>query len=146
MPNSPAADIAQYIVDNDIGTLDLNDKSLPLVRVGMEPDVERRVLITVYDTPGPPSNPAWQRDFPNFQIRVKADTEHGYANAYSAQQKVKDLLLGMGRVVINNTLYIGVWQQTDIASLSSDYNKRNVLVANYKTAREYETPNRKKIQ
>ena len=146
MPNSFASDMAEYIVSAGVGTFNTNDKSLPLVRVGMEPNFNNRTLITLYDTGGPPSNPAYQRDEPRIQVRTKAKDEFGYADAYNAQQEVKDLILGMSRVVINDTLYVGIWQQVDISNLASDYNNRNILVSSYRTVREYTTPNRKPIE
>ena len=145
MPKSFASDMAEYIVSNNIGTFSLSG-SLPLVRVGAEPNVDNRLLLTLYDTGGPPSNPAYQRDEPRIQVRVKAKDEFGYGDAYQLQQDVKDLILGMDRVVINDTLYVGIWQQIDIANLASDYNNRNILVASYRCVREYTTPNRKPIE
>jgi hypothetical protein len=145
MPNSPASDIADFLVDQGVGTYDTNG-SLPLIRVGVEPDIENRVLITLYDTPGVPSNPRYQRDQPSIQVRAKAKSEMDYPSAYNAQQSVKDTILGMDRRTINGSLYVGVWMKADIASLASDYNKRSILVSSYRMVREYDTTNRMKIE
>lgn len=151
MPNSPAVDIANRIIANGIGHTIPDDPSLPLVRAGFEPDENNRILLTVYDTPGPAANPRWERDYPRIQVRVKASDEWGYNDAFNTQQQVKDLLLGTDRFVVINsdmseTLYVGIWTQVDIASLAPDYNKRPILVATYRMVREYPTTNREKIE
>lgn len=146
MPNSPASDIGQYILDNTLATIDESNTSLPLLRIGFEPDLDTHTLLTLYDIGGPPSNPAYQRDEPRIQVRTKSKDERGYPQAYNLQQDIKDLILGMDRVVINGTLYVGVWQQVDISTLSPDYNSRIVLVSSYRMVREYSTPNRIPIE
>jgi len=142
MPNSFAADMAEYIVSQGLATFSESDTNLPLMRIGAEPEVQDRTLITLYDTGGPPSNPAWQRDEPRIQVRVKSNRPFDYPDAYNLQQSVKDLILGMDSVMLNGTWYVGIWMQTDIATLAQDYNNRIILVANYRTVREYDTPNR----
>lgn len=144
MPNSFASDMADYIVSSGLATTDENG-TLPLCRVGAEPEIQGKTLLTIYDTGGPPSNPAWERDEPRIQLRVKSDTPFNYPNAYNLQQSLKDLLLGMDSVMLNGTRYVGIWMQTDIATLSQDYNNRIILVSNYRTVREYTTTNRKEI-
>lgn len=148
MPNSPAYDIAEYLlaISPKFLSTDAKNTTLPLLSVGMEPEVQNRVIVTLFDTGGPPSNPAYQRDEPRIQVRSKAKSHFDYASAYNIQQKIKDIILGMDRVKIGGTLYVGVWQQTDIASLSPDYNNRPVLVSNYRMVREYSTPNRLPIE
>lgn len=145
MPNSAASDIADIIVSGGVGSYDWEDDSLPLVVVGAEPVFENRAIITLYDTGGPASNPAYQRDFPRIQVRTKASSPFNYPSAYNPQQQIKDLILGMSRQVINNTLYVSVMQAGDITSLTSDNNNRSILVSNYKLIREYESL-RKKIE
>lgn len=145
-PNSPATDIATLLLDKGLVTNDPDDTSLPLITAGMEPNIDKRVLITIYDTSGTPSNPAYQRDEPRIQVRVKAADEYGYPEAYAAQQMVKDNILGMLRQVINNTMYVGVWQTVDISSLTPDVASKPILVASYRIIREYATELRKPIE
>lgn len=145
MPNSTAFDFANVIQQAGIGTFSKHG-NFPLITVGYEPDVQRRTLITIYDTGGPASNPAYQRDFPRIQIRVKSADEGDYPQAYNPQQSIKDLLLGMDRWWAGETLYVGCWQTSDIATLSSGYNQRTVIVSSYRTAREYPTANRLPIE
>ncbi|AHX01192.1 hypothetical protein M316_0127 [Nitrincola phage 1M3-16] len=145
MPNSPAADIASYLIGLNIGTTSLSG-TLPLIRVGMEPDIENRILLTVYDIPSVGSNPRYQRDEPRIQIRVKAKDEYGYEDAYAAQQAVKDSILGMNHVEIGGTRYVGVWQTSDISTLASDNKNRTILVASYRMVREYDSSLRKPIE
>lgn len=144
MPNSPAFDLSQYLLDVSpkIVTTNRTSGTLPIISVGMEPNIDRRTLVTIYDTGGPAANPAYQRDYPRIQIRSKAADEFGYSGAFNIQQVIKDILLGMSRVTINDTLYVGVWQQTEIATLAADYNNRPILICNYRMVREYETSNR----
>ena len=147
MPNSTATDIAEFLLAVNPQFLSTNHRSNhAVIAVGVEPEVQNKVIVTLYDTGGPPSNPAYQRDEPRIQVRVKGSSEFNYNSAYNMQQKIKDILLGMDRVVIGGTLYVGVWQQTDIANLASDYNNRPILVANYRTVRQYDTPNRLPIE
>lgn len=147
MPKSPAVDIGQHLLAVTPAIVTLNRSLvLPVLTVGVEPEIPNKVLVTLYDTPGPPANPAYQRDYPRIQVRVKGEDPFGYSKAYDTQQAIKDILLGMSRVTINSTLYVGVWQQIDIASLASDYNNRPVLVSTYRMVREYSTPNRLPIE
>lgn len=141
MPNSPAFDIAMHIVSEGIANFDRSDDSLPFIAVGAEPDIQNRALITLYDTGGPASNPAYSRDYPRIQVRTKASTPANYPSAYDPQQEIKDLILGMNRLVINGTLYVSVMQQGDISTLGADDASRPILISNYKLIREYESPN-----
>lgn len=145
MPNSTAYDIATYIVDSGLANFDPDDDSLPFITVGMEPDIKERSLITLYDTGGPASNPAYTRDYPRIQVRTKAANQYNYPSAYGPQQNIKDLILGMSRVVWNDTIYVSVTQQGDIASLSTDQNSRPVLISNYQIIREYDNPYNNRI-
>ena len=147
MVNSPASDIANYLLGLSEPVVTTDRKGdLPVIAVGMEPEIQGKVIVTLYDTGGPAANPAYQRDYPRIQIRSKAASEFDYPSAYNIQQQIKDIILGMDRVVIRGVLYVGVWQQTEIAALASDYNNRPILVANYKLVREYSTPNRLPIE
>lgn len=145
MPNSPAADIAQYLMTLEIASTN-TASTLPLLRVGMEPDVENKILVTVYDIASVGSNPRYQRDEPRIQIRTKAADEYGYAQAYDVQQQIKDNILGMNRILINGTMYVGMWQTSDIASLTVDVKNRSILVSSYRMVREYDSTIRKPIE
>lgn len=143
MVNSPAFDISTFLLGIEPAIVTTNrGLNLPVISVGMEPEIQGKTLVTIYDTGGPAANPAYQRDYPRIQVRSKADVEFGYPSAYNIQQKIKDTILGMSRVVINGVLYVGIWQQTEISTLSADYNNRPILVCNYRMVREYDTPNR----
>ena len=137
MPNSPAVDISTLITTPVAGTAK--------VFVGVEPQINGNI-VTLYDTPGPPSNPRWERDEPRIQVRVKGGDAYSYAVAYGLQQTIKDILLGMNRTTIASTVYVGCWQVVDISSLGSDENNRTILVSTYRLVREYTTANRDPIQ
>jgi hypothetical protein len=141
MPNSPAADIASLIIAANIASFSPTS-TLPFIAVGFEPDIRNRAIITIYDTGGRNPEPKHQRDYPNIQVRTKAKEAQDYPSAYDAQQAVRDLILGMNRITIGGTLYIGCWQVGDVGSLAPDYNMRSILISNYRLAREYSTPNR----
>lgn len=142
MPNSPAFDIASYIVANNIANTSSSNKALPFIAVGMEPDIRDRTIITIYDAFGKTSNPRFSRDYPTIQIRTKAPTANGYQHAYAAQQAVKDLILGMFATIINGTNYVHCTQVVDISSLAPDANNRPILVSTYNFVRDYDSPNR----
>lgn len=143
LPNAPAQDIAEFIVQNGIATFDANNaSSLPLMRIGVEPETQDRTLITIADAGGPPSNPAWQFDEPRIVVRTKSDKPYNYPSAWNAQQQIKNLLLGMKPITINGTRYSACWQQVDIAPLAQDYNNRIILVSTYRFIRNYDAPNR----
>lgn len=147
MANSPAFDLSTYLLSIAPAFVTTNrNGSLPVINVGVEPEIQNKAIVTLYDTASPPANPAYQRDTPRIQVRVKGKDAFSYGEAYNLQQKIKDILLGMERRTINNALYVGVWQQIDIASIASDYNNRPILVATYRMVREYETANRIKIE
>lgn len=147
MPNSTAFDIAMHLVDQGVANFSQTDDSLPFIAVGMEPDLQNRAIITLFDTGGPASNPAYQRDYPRIQVRTKASTQFNYPSAYNPQQDIKDLILGMNRLIINGTLYVSVMQQGDISTLGADQKSRPILISNYKLIREYDSgTNRKPIE
>lgn len=137
MPNSPAADISTLIVP----VVTASAK----VFVGVEPNIAGNI-VTLYDIPGPPSNPRWQRDEPRIQVRVKGGDAYSYGVAYQLQQTIKDVILGMNRITIAGTVYVGCWQVLDISSLGSDDNNRPILISNYRLVREYTTANRSPIE
>lgn len=141
---SPAFDIATLLIQEGVGKAGVNHDD-PSITVGFERE-DRRLLMTIFDTGGPESNPAWGRDYPRIQIRTKAKDPYGYDEAYRLQQVTKDVLLGRPRQIINGTLYVGFWQQGDIQSLGMDRDNRPILVANYRLVREYGTPFRKEIE
>jgi hypothetical protein len=132
MSNAPSADIAEFMQTNGIGFLAATTGwSIFESREPVSPDS----TITVYDSGGLASNPAWILDFPSIQIRVRGDIGR-YDLAYTKCQEIKDLLLGLPKQVINTTEYIGVWALGDITSLGYDDNKRPILVQNWRIARE----------
>lgn len=147
MVNSPSFDIVTLLVNEGIIKQRGTAGSLPIAAIGHEPDVDKEDILTVYDTGSwRQPNPAWGRDHPLIQVRVKAGEPFDYLRAYEIQQQVKDFLLGRPRQTINDTLYVGFWGQGDIFTLGADRDNRPVLVANYRLVREYETDFRKKIE
>lgn len=146
MPNAPSFDIASYLISKGLVSLSKTDTSLPFVAIGIEPDVKNRTLLTIYDAFGRTSNPRFSRDMPTLQFRVKSPTPNGYQQAYALQQSIKDELLGMYAVEINNTVYVHCVQVVDISTLAADVNNRPVLVSTYNFTRDYDSPNRLPIQ
>lgn len=128
MSNAPSFDIASILRANGV------DAGTWLVFESREPE-NPNSTVTVYDSGGLASNPAWILDFPSVQIRVRGDINK-YTLAYDKSQEIKDLLLGLPKQVINTTEYIGIWVLGDITALGYDDNKRPILVQNWRIARE----------
>src|SRR5690554_6216060 len=140
MPNPPSLDISSILITEGLVKTPNQTGSLPIVTIGFESE-QKGLICSLWDTGGPEPNPAWQRDYPRVQVRVKGDV-NGYADAWKLQQDIKDVLLGRPREVIADTLYVGFWMQGDIASLGTDRDNRPILVSNYRLVREYDAEHR----
>ncbi len=128
-PNSQAFDIAGYLETNGVGTEGTD------IFVSQEPD-DPNFSITIYDTGGISPNPAYLRDEPTIQIRVRGD-KNGYSTAWDKAQEIKDILLGADPVTLNGTEYVLFTQIGDILSLGYDENKRPLIISNWQLVREF---------
>lgn len=103
----------------------------PLCYVSEEP-ADPNNTVTIYDTGG--SDPVVVGDLyaPTIQIRVR---NLDYESAYQKMQAIVLILCVPKSFTINDTNYVGVWQQGDIISLGKDQNNRYILTANFRIER-----------
>ena len=126
--SSPAEDIAEILETDALGTRGTD------LFAGQEP--ERSFLtITVLDTGGFPPNPAWLRDEPTVQCRIRG-VAGDYTVAWEKAQAIKDALLGRAPTVVGTTDYVFFIQMGDIIFLGYDDNNRPMIVSNWHLARE----------
>lgn len=128
--NSPARDIADYIIAQSLGVLGATAGWG--VYVGKEPS-SPNTTITTYDTGG--FNPDYEIGAyrPTVQVRVRA---HDYLTAYAKCAAIQAALLAPAGFTQGGTHYVGVWQEGDITTIGYDENDRILLVANYSIYRE----------
>lgn len=125
MSNSPADDIKDYIEDNTdlvFGT-DLF--------VAAEPK-DKDNVVTIYDTGGFDADPKFALDSPTIQIRVKNNI---YKTGYLVCEDIKNQLLYFTKQSINDSEYIGIWQQGDITPIGRDENNRFIFTMNFRLKR-----------
>lgn len=117
-------DTRQILIDNGI--------SSSLIFLGQEPDTPNTV-ITIYDTGGDAPNPKWLLDFPTIQIRSRSKQ---YQTAYSNLINCRDIILGIDKLVVSTTTYVGFQQSTGVLGLGKDEKDRYMLSINFNVTRE----------
>lgn len=117
-------DTRQILIDNGI--------SSSLIFLGQEPDTPNTV-ITIYDTGGDAPNPKWLLDFPTIQIRSRSKQ---YSTAYSNLINCRDIILGIDKLVVSTTTYVGFQQSTGVLGLGKDEKDRYMLSINFNVTRE----------
>jgi len=127
-------DIATMLQTSGIGTLASD------IFVGKEPDYDGidDAIVTVLDTGGFKPNPAYLRDEPTVQVRVRG-APGDYLGTFGKAQSIKDVLLGADTQVINGSRYVRFSQIGDITPLGYDTNNRPLLVSNWALVREMDT-------
>jgi hypothetical protein len=136
MPTLGAADdLATELSDAAVGTL--AGTSGWGIYIGQEPDTAPApdTIITLYDMGGDPPNPKFLFEEPTVRIRVRGAVQ-GYAAAYAKCVGIKDALLGLASKTIATTLYVGVFQLSDILFLNTDDKNRPVFSMLFRVARE----------
>lgn len=124
--NSPAHDIALYLVANAVGTLPWT--SGWAVSVALEPP-EPNNSVTVYDTGGQePDTDELDLMRPSLQVRVRSVS---YQDAYDKQVQIRDLLILPQPISAEDSDFVSIQMTSDILSIGRDDNNRHVLVANY---------------
>lgn len=89
--------------------------------------------ITIYDTGGSDPFPDAELYYPTIQIRVR---NLEYQTGYAKQLQILEALTLPTTFEINDTRYIGVWNNGDIISLGKDQNSRYIFTANYRIERQ----------
>ncbi len=127
--NSPAHDIALYLVANGVGTLPYT--SGWAVSLALEP-ANPDNAVTVYDTGGQgPDTDELDLKRPTFQVRVRSAS---YVTAYAKQQAIRDLL------ILTQPIgdFVGIEMTSDILAIGRDESSRHLLTANYQAIRTEE--------
>ena len=131
-PNSPADDLADYLVTQGAGAL--GSATGWSMAVSFEADTPN-THITLYDIGGPPPNAHWLLDFPKVQVRVSGAVG-GYSAAWTKIQEIKDILLGLTQTTLGGTLYVGVSLVGEVNFIAYDEPGRPLLTANFQIIRE----------
>jgi hypothetical protein len=84
---------------------------------------------TSQDTP----NPRWLLDFPTIQLRSRSKQ---YVTAYSNLINCRDIILGIDKLVVSTTTYVGFQQSTGVLGLGKDEKDRYMLSINFNVTRE----------
>ena len=131
-PNPPSQDIATILSNAGVGTLaGTSGWSIYISKHPPTPDT----IILLMDAGGFDANPKWLIDDVLVQVTVRG-APFGYAAAFSKIQSIKDTLLGLAKQTVNGTVYIGIWQQGEIAMVDYDDNNRPVLMATFRIRRQ----------
>jgi len=128
--NVPTVDVKDLLVAAGIGAF--GGTADWAIYIGNEPD-EPNNVITLFDTPGPASNPKFRLDEPRFQIRVRS---HNYNTGHLKAEEVKAQLLGLPSQTFNGTRYVGIWVVLETTFLKADGEGRSVFVTTYRIIRE----------
>lgn len=124
---SPARDIADHLALEGFGTLGGS------IFVSEEPTGPNE-CITIYDTGGAiPLSVDIRLYEPTIQVRVRSIS---YAAGYALQEEIRESIVQPLTLIINDSHYSGLFQQSDIISLGRDQNSRYILTANYRLQRQ----------
>ena len=129
---SPSYEIAEVLENASIGTRGAS--SGWGIFVNKEP-TKPDTCVTIYDTPSRPASPKFSRDFPGFQIRVRA-AQGGESAAHTKMAAIRTELLGKPKFTLNSVVYVGVWQTIDLVNLGYDDSNRLLLATTWRAVRE----------
>lgn len=128
--NSPAHDIATYLVANAIGALGGSEAwAISVSREAATPDD----VITVYDTAGNAPLPDISLRDATIQVRVRGTI---FTAAYAKAEAIFALLTQETTREIGGARYIGIWATSDIGAIGSDSNNRHLLTMNFRIERQ----------
>ena len=130
--SSPAVDIAQYLENNNHGTIGADVSGSWSINISREPSKPDQT-VTLYDSGGDTPEPDANATRPAIQLRVRA---RDYLSAYDQAFAVRNALITPKSIMINGRLYVGIWATDDISLLRYDDNNRAILVANFDIFRE----------
>lgn len=128
--NSPAHDVALFLVASGVGTLPWTTGWA--VSLALEP-ASPDDAVTVYDTGGQ-SQDTDELDMkrPTFQVRVRSAS---YADAYAKQQEIRDLLTETSPISGSTSDFVDIALTSEISAIGRDDSNRHVLTANYRAIR-----------
>jgi hypothetical protein len=131
---SPAHELALHLAANGVGTFAGVNGSGWSINVSREP-AKPTDCITIYDTGGlDPLEIEVGSMQATVQVRVRSKV---YADCYTKQREIYDLLVPPVSRVIGSHEYVGIYPQGDIADLGRTENDLFVLTANYRVNRNH---------
>jgi hypothetical protein len=132
--NPPSEDLKDELISSAVGVGEFAATSGWSVHISKMPD-SPDTCIALYDTGGFAPSPKWLEDYPTVQIRVRG-TAGGYKAAWQKAIDARDALLGLPTTTLNNTIYQGVWVDSDVAFISYDDKNRPLFTCNLRISRE----------
>lgn len=128
--NSPADDIAQYLVSQGVGAL--GGTADWAINVDYEPPSPDNV-ITIYNTGGPGADTDEQNiQYPTVQIRIRSK---GNTAGWTKHEEIRDILAQGAQPKVMASSNVHVLEAPDLNSLGRDENKRFLRVADYRLMR-----------
>lgn len=123
---STSQDIANYLAAHAVGTFGTD------IFIGREPP-QPDSCVTIYDTGGlEPDTDDQILLRPKFQIRVRNLT---YEGGYAKQCAIRDLLILVGAIKTADSVFVGIWLDTDFIALGRDDKDRYLSTMNYRSIR-----------
>lgn len=129
--NSPAYDIALYLVSKGVGAFGGNAQwAISVSSEAADPSD----VITLYDTGGTePDTDELDLFLPTFQVRVRAAD---YTAAWNKQKQIRDFLINPAPLIAATSHFITVAMSGDVLSLGFDRLNRHLLTSNYRSIRK----------
>jgi hypothetical protein len=125
---SPAHAVSDLLAAQSIGSL-LATATAWRITTGRQSEPPDS-LITVYDTGGQSSNPAYRINYPTIQIRVRGAKDK-YSEAYAKINDIAEFLNGIDPFDSGDNHYSGIIMQGGIIAMGHDKNSRPEFVVNF---------------
>lgn len=125
---SPAEGVKDLLVAASVGTFGATTGWAIMVGTVQE---DPNTMISIFDSPGEPSNPKYLLDFPYFQILIRGEPG-GYEAAHQKAIDCRDVLLGMDPAVVNSDNWDIITQVGTVSFLKQDESSRPVFTSNYR--------------
>jgi hypothetical protein len=130
--NSPAHDLAQYLISQGHGTVTANEGWA--ISVSLEPALPKNV-VTLYDTGGAePDTDQLNLYRPTVQVRTRSRYD---PEGWNKQDGIRSLFHAVSGLVLGDTRYAGITAETDIAHIgNTDGDELYLFTCNYRVLRE----------
>jgi hypothetical protein len=99
------------------------------IEIGAMPKTPNQIIV-ITDTGGLDPNPKWLLDFPRLQIMVRGDVGD-YLDTFREAKAVKDLLLGITSLDLNDDRWVSVTGNGDLGFVGRDENMRPLFAMNF---------------
>lgn len=131
---SPAVTLATILQGKGVVHPTTPAGNIWLVRVGTLLETPAN-MVALYDTGGFSPNPAFLVDTVTVQARIRGDID-GYASAFTKAQEVKDALLGIDPVRVDDVVVDAITQMGDIIFIGQDSARRPEFTINFRVILE----------